>query len=238
MKKLLLIVSSFVLALTLSVSSVMAAPSPTTTVESTPVFLSDAVVVTENGVVVNLADVNVIEAILEANPEALAEFYSDLPAAMQEQIALITDEDEAAQLIADLIADATIEVPEAFKANLTKLVVEELMDISLDSAGNAVVLEDGSVQVTFDRPNVSAGDPYLVLHFNEDTGAWELVPTEVLDGQIVATFDSLSPVAIVTATEVTQDADAGSSTNIIPFVVGGVAVIGIVLIVLAKTKKA
>ncbi len=238
MKKLLLVASAFVLALALSVSSVMAAPSPTTSVETTPVFLSDAVVVTQNGVVVNLADVKVIEAILEADPEALAEFYSELPVAMQEEIALIADEDEAAQLIADLIANSSIELPEAFTAELTKLAVEEIMDISLDSAGNVVVMEDGSVQVTFDRPNVSAGDAYLVLHFNEDTGAWEIVPTEVLDGQIVATFDSLSPVAIVTATQVTQDADTGSSMNIIPFVVGGVAVVGIVLFVLAKTKKA
>ena len=238
MKKLLLIASAFVLALALSMNSVLAAPSPTTTTESTPVFLSGAVVVTEDGVVVNLADVKVIEALLEADPDALAEFYSDLPVAMQEEIAKIADKDDAAQLIADLIANSTIELPEAFTNTMTTFVVEELMDISLDSAGNIVVLEDGSVQVTFDRPNVSAGDPYMVLHFNEDTGAWEFVPTEVVDGQIIATFASLSPVAIVSATEITQDADTGSSTGIIPFVVGGVAVVGIVLLVLAKTKKA
>lgn len=238
MKKLLLIANTFVLALALSVTSVMGAPSPTTTVESTPEFLGSASVVTENGVVVNLADVKVIEAILETNPEALKEFYAQLPEAMQEEIAKIMDETEAAQLIADLIASTTVELPEEFQNELTKMVVEELMDISLESAGNAVVLENGSVKVTFDRPNVIAGDPYLVLHFNEEAGAWEVVPTEVLDGQIVATFDSLSPVAIITATEITQDADTGSFTNIIPFVVGGVAVIGVVLIVLAKTKKA
>lgn len=238
MKKLLLIASAFVLALTLSVSSVMAAPSPTTTTESVPTFLSDAVVITEEGVAVDLTNVKVIEALLEADPEALKEFYSDLPVAMQEEIALIADQEDAAQLIAELIADATIELPEEFTNTMTTFVVEELMDISLDSDGNIVILDDGSVQVTFDRPNVAAGDPYLVLHFNEDTGAWEIVPTEVVDGQIIATFDSLSPVAIVTATEVTQDADTGSSTSIIPFVVGGVAVIGIVLLVLTKTKKA
>ena len=53
-----------------------------------------------------------------------------------------------------------------------------------------------------------AAKNYIVLHLNEATGVWETIDATVADGQITATFKSLSPIVLV---EVEQKAASASN---------------------------
>lgn len=53
------------------------------------------------------------------------------------------------------------------------------------------------VTITFEVPGVSEDTKAVVLHYDTDKKAWEMVDTKAGNGTITATFTSLSPVAFV-----------------------------------------
>ncbi len=219
MKKLVVALNVFFLSCALCISTVMAAPSPTVGVETTGTFSQGTVVVTSEGNVINLDAVEVLVTMIEANEEAIAEMYPELSGAKLEAVVAMLDKDDAQAVIEDIMDIAGAEFD-----------VSEMMNLDLVADENFVTLEDGSVQVTFDRPNVSEGDHYQVLHFNEDTGVWEAVDTVVTNGEITATFTSFSPVAIVTWTEASQ------SNLTTYFLYGGAALVAAAVVVVIAKK--
>lgn len=55
-------------------------------------------------------------------------------------------------------------------------------------------------ELTLANPNKVEAytDSAVVMHYNEESAAWEKVPSEIIDGYVYATFESLSPVAVYT----------------------------------------
>lgn len=226
MKKLVLALNVFFLSCALCISTVMAAPSPTSGVGTAGTFSDSAVVVTSEGKVVSLDAVKVLVTMIEANEEAIAEMYPELSGAKLEAVVAMLDKDDAEEIIENIMDMADVEFD-----------VSEMMNLDLVADENFVTLEDGSVQVTFDRPNVSEGDHYQVIHFNEETGLWEKVDTVVTNGEITATFTSFSPVAIVTWSD---EVDTGDNTSYLPYGIAAVAAVAVIVLVAKKStsKKA
>ncbi len=83
-----------------------------------------------------------------------------------------------------------------------ELTVVDTMDIT-PKAGT-IVSEEKPLYVTFSFPGVTAKSEVFVLHYHK--AVWELVPVTVSEGQIVAKFTSLSPVAIVVKTNTLKGA--------------------------------
>lgn len=66
------------------------------------------------------------------------------------------------------------------------------------------------VTLTFQVPGVTADSNVAVLHYNGT--AWEVVPSQAGDGTVTATFESLSPVAIVTDAAAADGAVSGTTS--------------------------
>ena len=64
--------------------------------------------------------------------------------------------------------------------------------------------------VTFQVAGVTKDSKVAVLHFKDDTKAWEVVPSTVGEGTVTAVFNSLSPVAFVVDA---KTAAAGNGTG-------------------------
>lgn len=97
----------------------------------------------------------------------------------------------------------------AFSDPTKKIVptIKTLVDVTVK--GRTVTADD-PVTVTFQVPGVKAGANILVLHWNGTQ--WEtIVPDSVKDGEVTATFTSLSPVAIVELD--VQDATTAASNT-------------------------
>lgn len=75
----------------------------------------------------------------------------------------------------------------------TKATVLAVVEINL-TAGD---IPEGGLTLTIAADGIKAGENIVLLHQKAD-GTWETIkPSEVKDGAVVATFTSLSPVAIV-----------------------------------------
>lgn len=76
----------------------------------------------------------------------------------------------------------------------TKATVLAVVEINLLTG---TTMPEGGLTLTISAEGIKAGDNVVLLHQKAD-GTWEtIVPSEVKDGAVVATFKSLSPVAIV-----------------------------------------
>lgn len=91
------------------------------------------------------------------------------------------------------------------------------MEVSLAEAGtdNVVKLADGSYDVTFQLPTITANSTVVVLHWADGASEPESLPVKVSDGAVTATFKSFSPVEIVVANEpaATNNGDNGNTNN-------------------------
>lgn len=75
----------------------------------------------------------------------------------------------------------------------TKATVLAVVEINLTEGD----IPEGGLTLTIKADGIKAGDNIVLLHKKAD-GTWEtIVPSSVKDGAVVATFTSLSPVAIV-----------------------------------------
>ena len=57
------------------------------------------------------------------------------------------------------------------------------------------------VDITFDVAGVTTGMDVVVYHFSAEKNEWEAMPTTVANGNVTATFTSLSPVAVLVAAD-------------------------------------
>ena len=94
------------------------------------------------------------------------------------------------------------DIVESAKTNAAYFATQVEKDSTPDILGIVEVLAgipDGyiSIDVTFQCPDIRVGDKVIVLH-QKQNGQWETVASKILkNGEIVATFTSFSPVAIV-----------------------------------------
>lgn len=88
--------------------------------------------------------------------------------------------------------------------------VATTLKAAVDVVVEGTIPEEG-VTLTISVPGFvrDAAKNYIVLHLNETTGVWETIDAAVADGQITATFKSLSPIVLV---EVEQKAGSASNT--------------------------
>lgn len=86
-----------------------------------------------------------------------------------------------------------------------------LVEVSVDAGAKDA---DGSVTLTFNVNGVKAGENIVVIHYNNATGDWEVVPTlKVEDGKITAKFASLSPVGFVRVSAASTSAATSPKTG-------------------------
>lgn len=106
---------------------------------------------------------------------------------------------------ADGAAVAVAEVTEAVVTDAQKAAVALVGQNAGANAGSVQVEKvfelnatlSGSTSITIEVPGITAGQKVAVLHQKAD-GTWESRPvTNVSNGSVTATFDSLSPVAVV-----------------------------------------
>lgn len=129
--------------------------------------------------------------------------------------------EETKKIIAD--KNATPEEKKAAQEKLQEVLdkhnvkVNNIEDCEVVSVSDIEVpdLKPGeSVTLTFNVPKLTPDKQVIVLHFNEGTGEWEVIPCEVReDGTVAATFTSLSPVMIVLAPKYTEGGNANVNTN-------------------------
>ncbi len=87
--------------------------------------------------------------------------------------------------------------------------VVDSMDLSAKPGVD--VSEANPLFVSFSFPGVTASTKAYVLHYGN--GAWEVVPTTVVDGKVTGKFTSLSPVAIVVEKNTLNSSVLGASRS-------------------------
>jgi len=108
------------------------------------------------------------------------------------------------------------------------------------------------ITITFDVPGVSEDTKAIVLHYDTDKKAWEMVDTKAGNGTIAATFTSLSPVAFVvdgkaadvakattkttTSTQTLSPKTGESNVMLYVCVVGGIALMGMGVVSFRKKR--
>ena len=106
----------------------------------------------------------------------------------------VTVVDEEVEAEAEEEAEAVAEESEA------EATVVTVVDVNFEGE-----VPEGGLKVTLKVDGISAGDNVVLLHKLAD-GTWETItPDAVKDGEIVATFNSFSPVAVVVLEEVEAD---------------------------------
>lgn len=123
-------------------------------------------------------------------------------------------ETEAKAMAEQLVTAGKLTLTEAQKAEVKASVVAV---VDVDFAGE---ISEGGLKVTFNLEGVKAGENIVLLHQKHD-GTWEtIIPDSVGDGEITATFTSLSPVAIVKVevpkTEAGTDGEKAPKTGVLP----------------------
>ena len=106
--------------------------------------------------------------------------------------------------------------------SMEHLAVHSLFDVSASGTAADILAADGAVDITFQVPTLRDGDVAIVLHYAHD--GWEVVPSTVSDGEVTATFTSLSPVSILV-----ENADAVEDGAVTAPQTSDIAVEGIVL---------
>ena len=95
-----------------------------------------------------------------------------------------------------------------------KRIVTEIKTVVNIKAGDGVVVTEANPITLTISADVKVGDSVVILHWNGS--AWETIkPSEVRDGEVVATFTSLSPVAVVklSAADITNGGSGSTGTT-------------------------
>ncbi len=123
--------------------------------------------------------------------------------ANKDVVTALSTTESVATIINNIIDNSSDTTVQEVKAD--DLTIIDTMDIT--PAAGTVVSAQNPLYVTFSFPGVTADSEVMVLHYHN--GVWELVPVTVSEGQIVAKFTSLSPVAIVVKTNTLKAAVKG-----------------------------
>lgn len=106
---------------------------------------------------------------------------------------------------------ANADTVKAAAKDATKKIIPEIKTVVNIEAEGVEVTEQNPITLTISA-DVKAGDSIVILHWNGTE--WEtIMPSEVRDGAIVATFNSLSPIAVVKLTVAETDTNGGNDAN-------------------------
>ena len=109
---------------------------------------------------------------------------------------------------------ANSDVLKAAAKDSNKKIVPEIKTVVNIKAGEGVVVTPENPITLTISADVKAGDSVVILHWNGKE--WETIkPSEVRDGEVVATFTSLSPVAVVklSAADITNGEGGSTGTT-------------------------
>lgn len=147
-----------------------------------------------------------VKLTVEASTAAM---YSNANAAQQSALDAIgvdvTAETISMKAMADLIKNVG-------GYTYTSASYRDWFDLSLP-AGQTIPA--GGIKVALETSSVQAGDIIVVLHLNAN-GQWENIPVEVVDGKVIGTFTSFSPVFVFKlegAVKATADTPATADTT-------------------------
>ncbi len=148
------------------------------------------------------ADTTVIESVTDKEGNSVALVKKDTFANAEEQAA-----------VNDLKADTTKALAATkTDVNASAYTCVSVFDVTVDGDAESV---GWPIFVTFDVPEVSAGDTVVVLHYVN--GAWQSETVSVLEaGKIQVEFNTLSPVAIYVkkgSTSITSGDKAASDSK-------------------------
>ena len=125
-----------------------------------------------------------------------------LPTAVAEKLEKAHQEIVSAPSIENFLKDAGIQedVEKAVKAvssdvKTEDLTIHSMFDVSASGAAKEELEAHGSVTISFDVPELKAGQVAVVLHMGAN--GWEVVPSAIKNGVVSATFTSLSPVVVM-----------------------------------------
>lgn len=198
-KKLLAVLTTATLVLAMNLS-VFAAGSPTTEDTSkvekpgsqkAEVSVENLVTEKPSSYVEKLADTTAVVN-GEAVEAPVIEAVSDTT--VEATVAEVKQQLNNIAAVADAIDSKDLEKA-ATDAN--KVVVPEVKAVAeVKAPAGVVVSETSPITITFPVSGIKAGANVMILHWTNS--AWEVIkPDSVKDGAVVATFKSLSPVAIV-----------------------------------------
>ena len=253
MKKKLSVLLVAMMALVMALP-VMAAPSPAAKGVVNEVKKS----VDKNG--------NEVKVAIRETKELFADVPEETKAVYEKAVKNVTEKATAKKAVEDAIltsvkpeemADFLKEFKTEYKdaAELAeKVEVVDVKDVHVDDPSSV----EWPLAITFEVPGTTKDSTVLVLHFEGEK--WEKVPATILaDGQVEASFNSLSPVAFVvdkaTLADAKEDAKPAedkkpveeapveeapaeeSSSNTMLYVIVVIAVIALVAVIFSKKKK-
>ncbi len=148
------------------------------------------------------ADTTVIESVTDAEGNSVALVKKDTFANAEEQAAADELKADTTKALAATKTDV----------NASAYTCVSVFDVTVDGDAESV---QWPIFVTFDVPEVSAGDTVVVLHYVN--GAWQSETVSVLEaGKIQVEFNTLSPVAIYVkkgSTSITSGDKAASDSK-------------------------
>ncbi|MCR4902194.1 MAG: hypothetical protein K6A23_04990, partial [Butyrivibrio sp.] len=119
----------------------------------------------------------------------------------------ITDKN-AINGLSDLGAVANL-INQSAQVNLPAAGISILDSMEITPDAGVEVSEANPLYISFKFPAITANTKAYVLHFGKN--GWEVVPSTVSNGLIIAKFTSLSPVAVVVETETLQSSVLGAN---------------------------
>ncbi len=115
------------------------------------------------------------------NPKLVVE-VSTVPAKYAEAVAMLTDGHTVNDLVAGIIDPENI-------------AILDVRDIEAWMTDGSDVPFPLTVKVSISQ--IKKSTVCVILHYNDGKGAWERIPTTVYNGYVIATFSSLSPIAVI-----------------------------------------
>jgi hypothetical protein len=127
---------------------------------------------------------------------------------------------------------------------VSKSDIEVVASMDLQVPDGTAVSKEKPLYVTFTVPGVTAKSHVYVLHYNHN-GVWEVVPSKAEQGNVVAAFTQLSPVAIVVEKDTLQTASKGSKSAVsprtgeseVPYMAATVCAVAAIAIMILNQKK-
>lgn len=117
----------------------------------------------------------------------------------------------ATTIVAKLVTENKIAVTENKVAVATPIAAT---DIKINLPAGITEIPAAGIQLTIpvSTLKVDPSKTYLLMHLRESDGVWETIPVDsIKDGEIKATFKSLSPIVVVEVAQ--QDAPADNSND-------------------------
>lgn len=175
----------------------------------------------------------------EAVEGAKGSFSSTFGEAVNEETLAVIDNLNAGTSLEEAFADVEMTGVEINMADYALLT--EVQDLKVtDADGNAL---EENVTTSWEVPNLTTED-VMVIHYSTVRGVWEVIEPDSVntaDKEVTATFEDLSPVAVIydTTTTGTGDVETSTATNTNLYVglaAGAVVLAGVCFVVARKQR--